>query len=1116
VVGATNLTNGNLNVWVDPVKGIIKATRISDGQVLLQSNSIPAFTAFNPGGSFTPPYPLYAFSFSYNHAPGKIYGMGAHRQSELEINNFVRDFSAPRYNYQPYLGTDINIPYYTSEVGFQFLWNLPSYGTITQNDYFMTWTSTAGCQLDFWVSTTPAVNPYNTVFKPLVRTFSEVAGRPNPIPYWATGFWHSKNRLTTDVEVAATIAAYQAYGSQVSSIALDFYNWLHKGDFSLNVCYSNMTNVANYASSALKGARIMASVWPHVETASTNYAALNAMNGFATDLNNNPIQVTDFSFTGYIYDPFKTAVRQFVWNQLITGYVNNGVKGFWLDATEPELDAGSFAGNLFYGGRSEKEVGMLWPVYHAKTVYDGWVSMGLGADRVTQVRSTWFGGASLNTLIWSGDSECSFQDMRSQILQVQMAQMSGIYWYTNDAGGFWVGKHGDPMMEELMVRWFQFNAFLPVFRVHGFRKDVNGNDGTSTCSVTLAQAPGLETAPWSWQHADILLTIMNIRESLRPYIQQYLNETVTNGVPLVRMMCFEFPDIECANAQDQYMFGPNYLVAPVFAQGMTQRAVYLPAGYSWQYYFNPSIEYQGGGYVVMNTSLLTQFPLFVKVPLVQSDPVYVTASYAAADIFIPLQYNFLDVNGVDQFSGAQASNTATFTDNQDLNISLATTGRGSSLEVLSQTTFAMTMTETWPATFTVNFWVYSKMPNLGISKSATQSDMQILSAVAGLSSGNTFTFGVTTANQQIFTGDVDGTNKARMLLRIGSGTNYYTEAFIRREQWQMVTLTFNSAISDGITPNTFVYIDGEPQTTMYISPTAWVGATRAAIQLGGYYTPANGISGANSLIGNLQYFSIWNNVVLTTPSVRQLYNDQLPRPPAAVLAFQSVTYNPPYMSMPFQINMTDVTGTATVSNVYTPSAATFADNGAGRGSALYIATQGSFSILYSTQYPRLFTVTMWLYDTIPPTLTGSGAYVLSSDCSLNQNNGFWVEFDKSRDPGLRDRIVSWIGNAGNDNGPVPYKQWFRVAIVMDTSVTDARLMNFHTYVNGQAVGQSFRDPSSGGWGASSPPGIGVGGYVNSHGGSGTSSWVGYIQNVKIYNYAMTPAQVLASYTAEKM
>jgi alpha-D-xyloside xylohydrolase len=54
------------------------------------------------------------------------------------------------------------------------------------------------------------------------------------------------------------------------------------------------------------------------------------------------------------------------------------------------------------------------------------------------------------------------------------------------------------------------------------------------------------------------------------------------GVPPMRALFLEFPDEPPAwEVSDQFMLGPDVLVAPVIEEGAREREVYLPTGASW-------------------------------------------------------------------------------------------------------------------------------------------------------------------------------------------------------------------------------------------------------------------------------------------------------------------------------------------------------------------------------------------------------------------------------------------------------------------------------------------------------------------------------------------------------
>ncbi len=114
-----------------------------------------------------------------------------------------------------------------------------------------------------------------------------------------------------------------------------------------------------------------------------------------------------------------------------------------------------------------------------------------------------------------------------------------------------------------------------------------------------------------------------LREQLRGYVEAKHAAAMTTGVPVLTPMWFHFPDADAASAaaETQFMFGGDWLVAPVLSYGATNRSVYLPvlpAGEAWVPYYRASSDggvgaggVAGGQWVVVPTPLET-FPLFVR------------------------------------------------------------------------------------------------------------------------------------------------------------------------------------------------------------------------------------------------------------------------------------------------------------------------------------------------------------------------------------------------------------------------------------------------------------------------------------------------------------------------
>ena len=99
-----------------------------------------------------------------------------------------------------------------------------------------------------------------------------------------------------------------------------------------------------------------------------------------------------------------------------------------------------------------------------------------------RVRCAWLGSQRYGVVLWSGDIASTFDSLRKQLKAGLNVAMCGIPWWTTDIGGF---INGDPESEEfreLMIRWFEFGVFCPIFRLHGFRlpypvRDILNPDG---------------------------------------------------------------------------------------------------------------------------------------------------------------------------------------------------------------------------------------------------------------------------------------------------------------------------------------------------------------------------------------------------------------------------------------------------------------------------------------------------------------------------------------------------------------------------------------------------------------------------------------------------------------
>jgi alpha-D-xyloside xylohydrolase len=120
----------------------------------------------------------------------------------------------------------------------------------------------------------------------------------------------------------------------------------------------------------------------------------------------------------------------------------------------------------------------------------------------------------------------------------------------------------------------------------------------------------------------IVQGLLFLRERLRPYIHQQMQMASERGLPPMRPLFVDFPDDPvCEEIEDQFMLGPDILVAPVLVQGARQRRVYLPADTGWANAWD-NTSYLGGQWIDMPAPLDTI-------------PVFLRACSSVADVFQP-------------------------------------------------------------------------------------------------------------------------------------------------------------------------------------------------------------------------------------------------------------------------------------------------------------------------------------------------------------------------------------------------------------------------------------------------------------------------------------------------
>lgn len=542
---------------------------------------------------FTPiPGGDYKLKLNFESDPEeKIFGMGQYQHPYLNMKNCTLELAQRN--------SQASVPFALSSKGYGFLWNNPAIGKVTFGKNITEWEAQSTKQMDYWVTSgdTPAE---------IEEAYASVTGTVPMMPEYGLGFWQCKLRYQTQEELLSVAREYKLRGLPIDVIVVDFFHWPKQGEWKFDSDYwpdpEQMVRELREM-----GIELMVSIWPTVDKTSENYDEM-LRKGYLVRTDRGIRTTMDFLGNTVFYDATNPDARQYVWNIAKQNYYDKGIKIFWLDEAEPEYSIYDFDNYRYHAGPN-LQVGNFYPLQYAQTFYDGMKDSGQEGI-VNLVRCAWAGSQRYGALVWSGDIDSSFTSMRNQVKAGLNMGLAGIPWWTTDIGGFHGGNPDDPNFRECIIRWFQYGAFSPVFRLHGDREPAGqplGSKGGGLCWS------GAANEVWSYgeEAYEIFQKYMLMRERLRPYIRSLMASAHQKGTPVMRPLFYEFPaDAETWEIEDQYMFGPDILVAPILEQGLRTRSVYLPYGSTWRNAAS-RMQYEGGQWIECAAPLDTM-PLYFR------------------------------------------------------------------------------------------------------------------------------------------------------------------------------------------------------------------------------------------------------------------------------------------------------------------------------------------------------------------------------------------------------------------------------------------------------------------------------------------------------------------------
>ncbi len=443
----------------------------------------------------------------------------------------------------------------------------------------------------------------------VIAGYRDLTGKAVLLPKWAYGFWQSRERYKTQQELTDVLDEYRRRELPIDNIVLDWSYWPQDAWGSHEFDPANFPDPDGMVKHVHDNhAQIMISVWPKFYPTTDNFKELDAA-GFMYR-RNVEVGELDWIGAGYLnsfYDPYAKEAQNIFWRQVNEKLNSKGFDAWWLDASEPDLHS-----NIDIAERKARttptalgpsvEYFNSYPLPHSEGVYRG--SREVEPDKRVFIlsRAAFAGQQRAGAAFWSGDIVPRWDDMREQISGLVNASMAGVPNVTFDIGGFSPERRfesHDPAhlaeWQELNLRWFQYGTFVPLMRSHG--------------QYPLREIWNI--ADKGTPHYDSFVHYLKLRYTLLPYIYALAGDTYHRDGSILRSLGMDFPNDAKAHAvDDQYLFGPSFLVAPVTEFKATSREVYLPAGTSW-IDFETGKRHEGGQ-TITAAAPLGRTPVFVR------------------------------------------------------------------------------------------------------------------------------------------------------------------------------------------------------------------------------------------------------------------------------------------------------------------------------------------------------------------------------------------------------------------------------------------------------------------------------------------------------------------------
>lgn len=586
---ATGFRTAKLAVEVDPAT-LRYTVRRADGSVLVEAESAQFDEAGN-GFSLAAAMPIGTAIAGMGDKTG-----GLDRAGQTFVN-----WNTDSYGFGP--SAD---PLYKSIPFFIASTAAKSYGLFLDNSYRSSFDfghrdagriaiSSDGGKADYYLIDGPTLAE-------VTRAYTDLTGKPPLPPRWALGYQQSRYSYMSSAEVRALVARFNAERFPLDAVWLDIDYQDHNRPFTINrETFPDFERLV----SELKAEKIatIPIVDLHIgHLPNAGYAPFDS--GMAGDhfLKNadGSLYVAPVWPGPSVFPDFTRADTRMWWGRLFKPLVDAGVGGIWNDMNEPAIfetptktmpldTIHRIAGDgRVARAAGHAEIHNIYGMENSRATFEGLIALAPAKRPFVMTRATYAGGQRY-AVTWTGDNSSTWEHLKLSVAQSINLGLSGFAWTGTDVGGFIGGAS-----PELMTRWFQYAAFMPIFRAHSGKG-----------------SPRAE--PWvdGPNHLAIRRRYVEERYRLLPYLGAVAAEASRTGNPIVRPISYDFPGAKLAcDTTMSFTVGSRLLVSgnPT-PESPRPYAACLPQGRWFDYWTGKPVD---GDKPLELTPTLNTLPVFVR------------------------------------------------------------------------------------------------------------------------------------------------------------------------------------------------------------------------------------------------------------------------------------------------------------------------------------------------------------------------------------------------------------------------------------------------------------------------------------------------------------------------